>query len=343
MDIHSSVYNECKAYCQIINKVLHPKSRKFPSELHAYYLPVTPENLLERCRDGILLAYLLVDIAPQTRGSLAKLTPCLLHVAGSGAESPTTSTNQTVSATESPSSSIVDGSNVFVLHSNLTTVLNNMARATGIVVVNASPSDIIAMKKEQVLGVIWQIVRAHLLCHLSVRNCEELLLLMEEDESLELFVMIKPEILLTRWVNYHLARSPFQRRHPKKLRNIPKDLIDCEIYIMLMHQLFPEIISNDKMEMFFGTEHLVTRAHLTIKYFAAVSEGLPSVLEPMDIIEENSKLSVAFLCELFDLKNGLSISEADGLGEMRRDEFHRMFNLNGRSVPSSSNASLLAV
>jgi plastin-1 len=178
-----------------------------------------------------------------------------------------------------------------------------MARAPGIVIVNASPSDIIAIKKEQVLGVIWQIVRAHLLCHLSVKNCEELILLMEDDEPLELFVMTKQETLLTRWINYHLKRSHFQKRHPKVLRNIPKDLVDCEIKIMHMHQLFPETIDISQMDALFNTEHLMTRAHLVIEYFGFVSNDVQFVLEPVDIIEESLKLSVAFLCQLFDLQN----------------------------------------
>lgn len=333
MSTHGAIYNECKAYCQIINKVLHSKSKKFPSDLYSYYLPVTPENLLERCRDGILLAYLLVDIAPQTRGSLAKLTPCLLHVGSS--DSAATSAQSTPSITGASLSGGQEGSNVFVLHSNITTVLNNMARAAGIVVVNASPSDIIAMKKEQVLGVIWQIVRAHLLCHLSVRNCEELVVLMEETESLELFLLAKPESLLIRWVNYHLKHSPFQKKHPKVLRNIPKDLIDCEIYAMLLHQLFPSLVDFGKMDQFFKTEHLITRAHLIVKYFEVVAEGAQSVLEPVDIIEENSKLSVAFLCQLFDLQNGLSLENADNELLYRKDELNKIMHLERQTATSA--------
>src|SRR5690606_8377623 len=115
------------------------------------------------------------------------LTPCLLH-------SPTGTTCSSQACT--PSSSIVsEGSNVFILHANLDTVLSVMARAAGIVVVNAGPGDVIEGKKEQVLGVIWQIVRAHMLCQLSLAKSPELVILRGEAETIEEFLSVKPEQL----------------------------------------------------------------------------------------------------------------------------------------------------
>ncbi len=262
-----------------------------------------PNNLLDRCRDGILLAHLLADLAPHTRGSLAKLTPCLLHVASSGTSPLSTPLTATSSLVE-------ESSNVFILHANLQTVLTVMARAAGIVVVNAGASDVIEGKKEQVLGVIWQIVRAHMLCNLSLRKMPELVVLQEPEEKLNQFLEVKPEALLIRWVNWVLERkSAFHSRHPKRLRFIARDLIDGEIWVMLLNALFPEQVNDALVEEFFCLSHLSSRAFKVVELAQLVDEN--SLLEPVDILEENVKLSIAFLCELFSGTSEAFVSALD--------------------------------
>ena len=297
--------NECKAYCTIINKILQrSKPQKFPAHLYTYYLPVQPNNLLDRCRDGILLAHLLADLAPHTKGSLAKLTPCLLHVGSASGGTSNVSTPST-----GTSSLMEESSNVFILRANLDTVLTVMARAAGIVVVNAGASDVIEGKKEQVLGVIWQIVRAHMLCKLSLRKVPELVVLREPTEELEVFLEVKPEQLLIRWVNWVLVGGAFHSLHPKRLKFIARDLIDGEIWVMLLNALFPEVVTREMVQEFFCISHLSSRAFKVVELAQLVDQN--PLLEPVDILEENVKLSIAFLCELFSARSESFVAAVD--------------------------------
>src|ERR1700733_124523 len=56
---------ECQAYCKHLNQILGQYQEELqPAESTKTYLPLTPENLLERLRDGVVLGYLLHHYYP---------------------------------------------------------------------------------------------------------------------------------------------------------------------------------------------------------------------------------------------------------------------------------------
>lgn len=48
---------------------------------------------------------------------------------------------------------------------------------------------------------------------------------------------LQPELILLRWMNYHLQRGEY----PKKVTNFTTDLQDSNAYSILLHQLRPDV------------------------------------------------------------------------------------------------------
>lgn len=59
--------------------------------------------------------------------------------------------------------------------------------------------------------------------------------LLEEDETLDDLMMLAPEQILIRWVNYHLKRAGCQRQ----ICNFTSDIKDSFAYVHLLHQIAP--------------------------------------------------------------------------------------------------------
>ena len=57
---------------------------------------------------------------------------------------------------------------------------------------------------------------------LELRSCPEILLLKYEDEEVSDFLKLKPEDILIRWVNFHLAAAGQEQR----ISNLGKDIAD---------------------------------------------------------------------------------------------------------------------
>lgn len=290
----SDSFAERRAFCEVINNVLSQASGIFPANFYSYYLPVAAENLMERCRDGILLAYLLVPLAPETKSSLRSLNPCQLHTFSLEA--------QPVNDSASSIPTVL-----FACRNNLDTVLTVMAKAAGVPTVNVGASDIMEMKKSAI-GFIWQIVRNHLLCNMSVFNSRELLILIKPEESLEDFVAQRPEVILSRWINFHLSQSPYNQKHSRRqLATIAADLRDGEIYALLLSQIAPDIVSDRVLHDFMQQEHITSRIVSIIQWYNSLD--CRKYLEPFDILDANAKLSIAFLSELFKKRIGISLGD----------------------------------
>lgn len=58
-----------------------------------------------------------------------------------------------------------------------------------------------------VLGLLWQIIRIQLMGLISLKNVPELVLLLQEGESMASFMKLNPEVILMRWLNYHLRKA----------------------------------------------------------------------------------------------------------------------------------------
>ena len=144
-----------------------------------------------------------------------------------------------------------------------------------------------------ILGVVWQIIRIQLLSNISLKTVPELALLLEEDETIQNLLKLQPEIILLRWMNYHLGKAGY----PKQVKNFGSDLQDSSAYSALMHQLNPEV-----SRFVTGTDPH-QRAQQVIAN--AKNMGVDVFISPGDIAEGNKKLNLSFVAQLFENCNGL--------------------------------------
>lgn len=283
---NSTLESEVRAYCEVVNCALADNEKRFSAALQRAYLPLTPANFLERCRDGVVMAHILANAVPSAAPHLAAL------------QLPNRGTAATAAAM----------SQYFASTANVEVVLGAMARACGIVVVNIGAADIVEMRRECVLAVLWQVVRVHLLCHVSVLSTPELVVLVEPNETLEALIGEKPEAVLVRWVNYHVGRSAYNAAG-RRLQHIPRDLLDCQIYAWLMAQVAPHIVTPASMEAFARCEHFTTKAHLVVEMSRAL--GCNQYVEAGDVVQGNAKLTLAFLSEIFNRHIGICLETLD--------------------------------
>ena len=86
-----------------------------------------------------------------------------------------------------------------------------------------------------VLGLLWQIIRIQLMGLISLKNVPELVLLLQEGESMASFMKLNPEVILMRWLNYHLRKANSKR----VAKNFTTDLmvkIAQHSYFIALHQ-----------------------------------------------------------------------------------------------------------
>lgn len=100
--------------------------------------------------------------------------------------------------------------NVYQKTENQNLVLN-AARAIGCQVINIGAQDLIEGRPILVLGLVWQIIKIQLLSQISLKNYPELVLLLEPGESMTDFLKLHPEVILLRWLNYHLKKANSSR------------------------------------------------------------------------------------------------------------------------------------
>lgn len=109
--------------------------------------------------------------------------------------------------------------NVYKMTENQNLALN-AAKSIGCQIINIGAQDLIEGRPHLVLGLVWQVIKIQLLGQIGLRNVPELVLLLDEDETLADFLKLHPELILLRWLNYHLAKAGSSRR----VKNFGTDL-----------------------------------------------------------------------------------------------------------------------
>ena len=69
---------------------------------------------------------------------------------------------------------------------------------------------------------MWQIIEIGLMAGVDLATNPNLVVLLEEDETLADLERLGPEAILLRWVNYHLSRDPKYEAGP--ITNFKKDI-----------------------------------------------------------------------------------------------------------------------
>ena len=160
----------------------------------AKYLPLKASNLIENMRDGVLIGHLLESLIP---GSV-----------------PWSKMDLTVDLADANSKKVI-----FEVTNNLNCVIEAAKKNKQLVVVNIGANDLLEGKKDLVLGLLWQIVRAHLLASVNLQSHPELIRLLKPGESLQSLLSLKSETILLRWFNYHLQRSGYELETPEDQDN----------------------------------------------------------------------------------------------------------------------------
>ncbi|GAB1209578.1 hypothetical protein APSETT445_008359 [Aspergillus pseudonomiae] len=128
-----------------------------------HFLPFATDTfeMFDKCKDGLVLAKLINDSVPDT------IDERVLNKPGKK----------------------IKELNAFHMSENNNIVINS-AKGIGCSVVNIGSGDIIEVREHLILGLIWQIIRRGLLGKIDIKLHPELYRLLEEDETLEQFLLL---------------------------------------------------------------------------------------------------------------------------------------------------------
>jgi len=200
------------------------------------------------------------------------------------------------------------------------------ALSIGVKVTNVGATDLMNGEKNPwiVLGILWQLVKLHLLNSINLKNHPELIALLEDGETLADLLKLPPEQLLLRWFNYHLKNAGH-----KKINNFGPDVKDSDAYLTLLNQLDKNKCSLAALS---NPDHS-QRATATINN--AGNLGVKAMIKNTDIVAGNPKLNLAFTAAIFNQCPGLNkLSEEeikkfglmdDDFGDSREERAFRMW------------------
>ncbi|XP_042061510.1 fimbrin-5-like [Salvia splendens] len=177
----------------------------------------------------------------------------------------------------------------------------NSAKAIGCTVVNIGTQDLIEARPHLVVGLMSQIIKIQLLSDLDLKKTPQLVELVEDSKDVEELMGLAPEKVLLKWMNFHLKRAGFE----KQVTNFSSDLKDGEAYAHLLNALAPELGTNSTLETTDPTE----RAKLIIEQ--AEKLDCKRYVTPKDIVEGSANLNLAFVAQIFQHRNGLSVDQSN--------------------------------
>ena len=190
--------------------------------------------------------------------------------------------------------------NIFQIKENLNMAIT-AAKAIGCVVVSIFPESIIEKKDYLILGLIWQIVRILMTAKINLKHHPELVKLVEPGEELSDLLKLHPEMILLRWINYHLKNSG----SPRRVSNFGEDLKDSECYTLLLHQIDPASCDLSAL----AESDPLQRAGRVIEN--ARRMGVEAFITPSSVVNGNSKLNLIFIAEVFNHNPGLHATEQE--------------------------------
>ncbi|XP_042065063.1 fimbrin-5-like [Salvia splendens] len=180
------------------------------------------------------------------------------------------------------------------------TLCLNSAKAIGCTVVNIGTQDLIEARPHLVVGLMSQIIKIQLLSDLDLKKTPQLVELVEDTKDVEELMGLAPEKVLLKWMNFHLKRAGFE----KQITNFSSDLKDGEAYAHLLNALAPELGTNSTLETTDPTE----RAKLIIEQ--AEKLDCKRYVTPKDIVDGSANLNLAFVAQIFQHRNGLSVDQS---------------------------------
>lgn len=284
--VHTYSTEELDAFADHINAVLEGDPQL------AHVLPITLDgaDLFSKVRDGLLLGKFVNKITPDA------LDPRALNYPKNG-----------------------KSLSLFKINENLNLVIN-ATRSLGVQVHNVGCGDINKVENPSlVLGLLWQMVKMHLLSDLNLKAHPELIRLLKEGETMQDFLKLSPEEILKRWMNFHLKNAESDRR----VNNFSGDVKDSEAYAIVMEEIAPNNLKSAvKKTNITNLEKRPQRAAKAIDH--AKTLGCSPFVKPKDISSGNPKLNLAFVADLFN--------HCSGLEELNEEEAKELMGLDDEAT-----------
>lgn len=187
----------------------------------------------------------------------------------------------------------------------------NSAKAIGCTVVNIGTQDMVEGRPYLVLGLISQIIKIQLLADLNLKKTPQLLELVEDDKDVEELISLAPDKVLLKWMNFHLKKAGYE----KQVTNFSSDVKDGEAYAYLLNALAPETAGPSVLTISDPTE----RANMVLEQ--AERLDCKRYLTPKDIVEGSPNLNLAFVAQIFQHRNGLTVdTNKMSFAEMMTDD-----------------------
>lgn len=191
------------------------------------------------------------------------------------------------------------------------TLCLNSAKAIGCTVVNIGTQDLVEGRPHLVLGLISQIIKIQLLADLNLKKTPQLLELVDDSKEVEELMSLPPEKVLLKWMNFHLKKAGYE----KQVTNFSSDVKDGEAYAYLLNSLAPEISTHTTLD----TKDPTERANLVLEQ--AEKLDCKRYISAKDIVEGSANLNLAFVAQIFQQRNGLSVdSKKMSFAEMMTDD-----------------------
>ncbi|GAB2284737.1 fimbrin [Dionaea muscipula] len=191
------------------------------------------------------------------------------------------------------------------------TLCLNSAKAIGCTVVNIGTQDLVEGRPHLVLGLISQIIKIQLLADLNLKKTPQLIELADDCDDIVELMALSPEKILLKWMNFHLKKGGYK----KTLTNFSSDLKDAQAYAYLLNVLAPEHCDPATLD----AKDPFERANLVLDH--AERMGCRRYLNPHDITEGSSNLNLAFVAQIFQRRNGLSLDgKKVSFAEMIKDD-----------------------
>jgi len=173
------------------------------------------------------------------------------------------------------------------------------------------------------LGLVWQLVKIHILNSINLKNHPFLIRLLEKNEELSDLLKLPPEMLLLRWFNYHLTNAG-----QKKIDNFSGHVKDGNAYTYLLNQIAPKTCDKEGLK-----SDNAKRAATVLENAAKL--GVKCFIKPRDIVSGNQRLNLIFTASIFNTCPGLeALSEEevkkagmmeDDVGDSREERVFRLW------------------